>query len=1018
MKKLLLLIVFALSLTMNAQYGCEIMTYGCIHINAYNNTQCVGGTITVTGYVNTNNSSCNNTHWASCRNYNFSVSPNGSGTNTSVTGSTSYFSINITSTVAGTRNYTLNVSNSADLANGIQAGVDNASTSISVTFTNPTTLTIGSITGSSPVCQSQNNVIYTVPVVPNASSYTWTLPSGASGTSSTNSISMNYGANAISGNITVKANFSTCNTTNISTIPVTVIPLLLNAPGAIIGNTCTNTPQNQVTYTVGSMPNVNFYIWTLPNGFVGSSNTNSITVNIGADAVSGNISVKGSNNCGVSPSSSLFVNINSNCAPYLQNIANQSLIVGSPITPITPYNIGGAVYPSGVTTFVGGTAKVNLPKLITTDNNGNLYFADSGNHKIRKITPQTTLNFNSDLSAGYVKTITGTTQGYSDGTGTGQFNDPTGVAIDVNGNLYVADSGNHRIRKITPAGTVSTIVGSTQGYADGTGTAAKFNYPTGIIIDASGNLLVADSGNNRIRKITPSGIVTTFVGSTQGYADGTGVAAQFNTPYSICKDTSGNLYITDANNNRIRKITPTGLVTTLAGSTQGDTDGTGVTAQFNYPTGIAIDETDNLYIADSNNNAIKKITPSGIVTTLAGLNNALLSAQFNFPIGVSVKSSGQDMQIYVTDYNYNRIIKFYPNTPQGNASFITELIPSAQGFADGKTAGVFMNPRAATTDIIGNLYITDSTWGIKKITPAGIISDFIGYYVNPASPTNIIYDSSYGNNGLVFDNVGNLLICNGNKRISKIIPTTNSVSIFAGSVVTGTADGTGISAQFNLPLGICKDTSGNFYVTDTNNNRIRKITPAGLVTTLAGTGIRGSLDGQLNIAQFDSPYSIAIDQRGSIYIGEYSLGSIRRISNGYSIFPDLPAGLSFDSATGVISGIPTTASAATTYTISAYNEYGTATTTVVISIGALGISEFVVNEQLKLYPNPTNSILNLSINDGIKIDKITIVDITGKVILEQTENLSTINVEKLSKGIYIVIAYAGDKKYQEKFIKE
>ena len=205
MKKLLLLIVFALSLTMNAQYGCEIMTYGCIHINAYNNTQCVGGTITVTGYVNTNNSSCNNTHWASCRNYNFSVSPNGSGTNTSVTGSTSYFSINITSTVAGTRNYTLNVSNSADLANGIQAGVDNASTSISVTFTNPTTLTIGSITGSSPVCQSQNNVIYTVPVVPNASSYTWTLPSGASGTSSTNSISMNYGANAISGNITVKA---------------------------------------------------------------------------------------------------------------------------------------------------------------------------------------------------------------------------------------------------------------------------------------------------------------------------------------------------------------------------------------------------------------------------------------------------------------------------------------------------------------------------------------------------------------------------------------------------------------------------------------------------------------------------------------------------------------------------------------------------------------------------------------------------------------------------------------------
>ena len=208
-----------------------------------------------------------------------------------------------------------------------------------------------------------------------------------------------------------------------------------------------------------------------------------------------------------------------------------------------------------------------------------------------------------------VTTLAGSTQGFADGTGSAaQFNRPQGVTVDSAGTVYVADFYNNRIRKITSAGVVTTLAGSTQGFADGIGSAAKFYYPNGVAVDSSGTVYVADTYNHHIRTITSAGVVTTLAGSDgPGSADGTGSAAQFNYPIGVAVDSSGAVYVADSNNHRIRTITPAGVVTTLAGSTFGYADGTGSAAQFYYPYGVAVDSSGAVYVVDRGDSRIRKI---------------------------------------------------------------------------------------------------------------------------------------------------------------------------------------------------------------------------------------------------------------------------------------------------------------------------------------------------------------------------------------------------------------------------
>ena len=303
--------------------------------------------------------------------------------------------------------------------------------------------------------------------------------------------------------------------------------------------------------------------------------------------------------------------------------------------------IAGSV--QGFEDGVGSVAKFSIPRGITFDSFGNIYIADRGNIRMRKIKPD-----------GSVSTLAGDGfVGFNDGVGinarfasveqltvdaldniyvtderTGQIRkiapssglvstlsiitepfsliNPTGIAIDNASNLYVAD--DHKIFKIDPNGTLSTMAGSTAGFADGIGVNAQFQTLTALAIDTSGNIYGVDRTNHRIRKITPNGQVTTIAGSTAGFADGAAISAQFNSPTGITVDEQGNLYVVDSENNRIRKITPEGQVSTVAGSTSGFSDGDGATAQFNRPRAITIDTDGNLLVTDTDNARIRKIS--------------------------------------------------------------------------------------------------------------------------------------------------------------------------------------------------------------------------------------------------------------------------------------------------------------------------------------------------------------------------------------------------------------------------
>lgn len=286
-------------------------------------------------------------------------------------------------------------------------------------------------------------------------------------------------------------------------------------------------------------------------------------------------------------------------------------------TPYTFTTFAGAAIVPGSNDGTGSAARFWFPNSVAVDSEGYVYVADGNNSTIRKITP-----------AGVVTTLAGSAgnNGTSDGTGgTAQFNGPSGVAVDGTGNVYVADFYGKTIRKITPGGVVTTLAGSGGmiGSEDGTGSAARFNGPMGVAVDGSGNVYVADLYNCTIRKVTPAGVVTTLAGkaSSVGAADGTGSAARFNYPNGLAVDSAGYVYVADTYNDMIRKISPAGVVTTLAGTSTpfgGSSDGTGSVVRFDAPNDVAVDGAGNVYVADSDRSVIRKISPAGEVTTIAG----------------------------------------------------------------------------------------------------------------------------------------------------------------------------------------------------------------------------------------------------------------------------------------------------------------------------------------------------------------------------------------------------------------
>lgn len=470
----------------------------------------------------------------------------------------------------------------------------------------------------------------------------------------------------------------------------------------------------------------------------------------------------------------------------------------------------------------------------------------------------------------YFGRLAGNAPGSDDGTGSeARFFDPEGVATDAAGNVYVADYVNSTIRKITPAGVVSTFAGFawSPGSVDGPGGAARFKNPTGVAVDAAGNVYVANFGSHTIRKITSSGVVSTFAGAVgnNGSNDGTGSAALFDGPSGVAVDSAGNLYVADYFNFTIRKITPSRVVTTLAGSPRqgGSTDGTGSAARFNRPNSVAVDAQNNIYVADSSNHTIRKITPGGVVTTLAGLadqpgsaNGTGAAARFFYPFGVSVDAADN---VYVADAGNHTIRKITPlgvvTTPAGLAG--------SYGSADGVgSTARFHNPVSLARDMAGNVYVGDGLNNtIRKLTPDLLVTTFAG---SPGDEDGGSVDGTGGAarfkvpSGVAMDAARNVYVADTwNSTIRKITPAGVVTTLAGLAENRGSNDGIGSAARFNIPEGVAVDTAGNVYVADTGNSAVRKITSSGFVTTLAGPGTG---------APFSNLQALAMDTAGNVYV--------------------------------------------------------------------------------------------------------------------------------------------------------
>ncbi len=451
--------------------------------------------------------------------------------------------------------------------------------------------------------------------------------------------------------------------------------------------------------------------------------------------------------------------------------------------------------------------------------------------------------------------------GWVDGAGVdARFNFPEGVAADALGNVYVADTQNSVVRRIDAAGAVTTLAGAagTAGAGDGLGAEARFAYPQGLALGADGNLYVADTGNSTVRRVTPEGTVTTVAGwpGVIGSADGTNSAVGFNLPCGIAADAGGRLYVADTGNSTVRMLEPSGanwIVTTLAGSHKlsGFVDGANQNALFFQPWGIAADTNGNLYVADTGNIALRKVAASGtnwVTTTLW---------QGGFLGGAAVDGAGN---LYVVDSGDDVILKVAGSGPNWASTVLAGSVGVA-GSADGSAgtdAALFDYPRGIAASAYGLLCVADSLNNtIRQVTAAGEVSTLAGA---------------------------------------------------AGG--QGNADGAADQARFNGPLGLAADAQRNVYVADSRNNAIRCVSPSGFVTTLAGApgGVAGSVDGAGRNAAFDLPAAVAVDAATNVYVADSGNNEIRKLAwAGTNWWVTTLAGRAGESYWGTITNVITNA---------------------------------------------------------------------------------------------------------------
>jgi uncharacterized protein (TIGR03437 family) len=531
----------------------------------------------------------------------------------------------------------------------------------------------------------------------------------------------------------------------------------------------------------------------------------------------------------------------------------------------------------------GGQAKdasLNDPERVVVDGQGNVYFSESGNHRVRKVAPDGTIT---TYAGNGVSGFTG-----DNGPATSaSLNYPVGLALDAQGNLYIADYQNHRIRRVSPQGTITTIAGNgTAGFSGdgGPATQAAINA-SGVGASTTGEIYIADLWNNRIRRVSQQGVITTVAGNgTAGFSGdgGPATAAALNQPYDVQVDAQGVLYISDYNNVRIRRVS-NGTISTYVGNGFTGSGGDGspaAEAPHNYAFAVSIAPSGALLIGDTSGHRVKSVT-NGILKFIAGNGRQITSpdgapaivALLNGPHGVRLERSGE---LLIADTYNHQIRRIRANGTLVNVAGTGE--PNFSGDGGPATAATLQNPEDVAVDAAGNIYIADTgTNRIRRVNPQGVISTVAGgsWDCSPAA------NNPVQPRGLAFHPNGDLYFADLCHYIRKINPQ-GQMQVVAGTGQAGFADGPAATARFNSPAKIAFDTAGNLYVADEGNHRVRKIDTSGNVTTIAGTGTSGFTGngGPATAARLNTPRAVAVTANGSILVSEFGNHRVRIITGG------------------------------------------------------------------------------------------------------------------------------------------
>ncbi|MGH9663776.1 MAG: hypothetical protein ACRD9L_05075 [Bryobacteraceae bacterium] len=471
---------------------------------------------------------------------------------------------------------------------------------------------------------------------------------------------------------------------------------------------------------------------------------------------------------------------------------------------------------------------------------------------------------------------------------------PHGVEADAAGNLYIADTNDARVRKVSAGGTIATIAGTgaaSFGGDSGPAPAAGLSFPTSTALSASGDLYVADAANHRVRKISASGAITTIAGTgTAGYTGDWGPAAQakLDFPLGLAMDRSGNLYIADTYNNVIREVTADGRIGTIAGhGNPGDGGDGGPAAQalLSYPRGVALDSAGNLYIADTLNHRIRKVTTDGTIATVAGRGTPSYDgdgggaalAGLNQPSAIGVDAAGN---LYIADTGDNAVRVI---TPQGT---IRTLAGSGcAGFAgdNGPAVRAQINaPQGVSVDANGNVFIADTeNHRIRRVNAQGAIATVAGSDPSTGDSGPALAARLFEPGGVAFDAAGNLYVSEtASHRVRKVTPH-GAISTVAGTGIAGYSGdgGSAMAAQLNDPNGLATDGAGNLYIADTGNNALRMVNAAGVISTIAGTGDIGNSGdgGPAKLARLFNPNAVARDAAGNLYVADSANHRVRKI---------------------------------------------------------------------------------------------------------------------------------------------